>query len=58
MSDDFLDGQLRAVPLPAGLLARLRAIGQSSDEELDRLLRDVAVPSGLVARLQETPEDE
>ena len=52
-SDRWISAQLRQVPLPEGLLERLRAVAQQSDGELDALLSDVAVPDGLVARLRE-----
>jgi len=53
--DRWTDRQLRDVPLPEGLLVRLRRIAASSDEDLDALLRDVVVPEGLLARLKAVP---
>ena len=55
-NDSALDAQLRAVPVPESLIARLLEISSLSDEQLDLQLRDVAVPSGLTARLSEIPE--
>lgn len=49
--DAWLDAQLRDVPLPEGLLERLRGLASLSDEQLDAALRDVPVPSRLMARL-------
>jgi Ca-activated chloride channel family protein len=53
-----MNAQLRRVPLPEGLLERLRAIAQDSDEELDALLRDVPMPAGLTGRLKHIAADE
>ncbi len=50
-SDNWLDDQLRDVPLPAELLPRLREIATIGDREIDSLLRDVSLPSGLADRL-------
>ena len=46
------DAELRAVPMPAGLLSRLRQIAVADDEGLDEALRRVPVPEGLTDRLQ------
>jgi Ca-activated chloride channel family protein len=49
--DRWINAELRRIPLPEGLLERLRAIAQNSDEELDTVIRDVPVPAGLMGRL-------
>ncbi len=54
----WIDGELRRVPLPEGLLARLRQIAQSgADDELDAQLCAVDVPEGLLARLRSIVDD-
>lgn len=62
MSDDsshpWIDEELRRVPLPDGLLARLRAVGELTDQDIDALLRQVAVPAGLHETLCGVVEDE
>ena len=55
-NDSALDAQLRDVPVPENLIARLLDISSLTDEQLDLELRDVAVPSGMTARLSEIPE--
>ncbi|REK16584.1 MAG: VWA domain-containing protein [Planctomycetota bacterium] len=53
--DDWVDGQLRNVPVPPDLHARLSAIRPSqelTDEALDESLRAVPVPEGLGKRLR------
>jgi Ca-activated chloride channel family protein len=57
-SDHQLDARLAQVPLPDGLLDRLRAVAVPSDEEIDRQLCDVDLPWGLVARLNTAVEQE
>jgi Ca-activated chloride channel family protein len=57
-SDHLIDSQMRDVPLPAGLLARVRSVGPWSDEHLDKQLRSVAVPAGLVGHIQQQVADE
>ena len=52
-----LDSQLRDVPLPSGLLERLRAV-IVSDEALDAELQQVAVPVELVERVLDGVLDE
>jgi Ca-activated chloride channel family protein len=56
-SDAWLDAELRNVPLPPGLLGRLRQTAEEtvemSDEELDATLRDVPVPPQLRRRLDQ-----
>jgi Ca-activated chloride channel family protein len=49
--DQLIDRQLTAVPVPAGLVAQLRAIAAWTDDQLDAHVRDVPVPDGLVARI-------
>lgn len=67
-NDESLDAELRNVPVPPGLLERLRAIGQAAltsqadsaatstpaltDPQVDALLRDVPIPRRLVARIK------
>lgn len=50
--DAWLDTELREVPLPAGLLARLHKVAELSDAELDADLQAVAIPAGLAKRLK------
>lgn len=50
--DDWIDAQLRAVPVPEQLVERLRAGLWPSDEELDRRLRAVPIPLGLLHRVR------
>jgi Ca-activated chloride channel family protein len=47
----WIDEQLRGIPLPPGILARLREIAALGDAELDRALGDVPVPAGVLDRL-------
>ncbi|MEX2186574.1 MAG: VWA domain-containing protein [Pirellulales bacterium] len=55
----WIDGELRRVPLPDGLLARLRKIAASgADDELDEQLCAVGLPDGLLARLDAIVDDE
>ena len=53
-----LDAQLRDVPMPDGLLARLREVAAWSDDEIDRSLRVVPVSAEWVRRLKQVPADE
>ena len=53
-----LDAHLRDVPVPEGLLARLREVAAWSDGELDQALRAVPVSGELVRRLKQVPADE
>ena len=57
VSDHLLDAQLRDVPLPDGLVARLKASLAQSDEQVDAALRSVAIPTTVIARLREIPAD-
>ncbi len=57
-SDHLLDSQLRDVPLPDGLIARVRDLGSWSDEQLDEQLRRVSVRAGLVGDIQQRVADE
>lgn len=54
----WLDVELRNVPLPEGLLDRLREIAAGDDVQLDAALCDVRLPDGLLARLKAIPADE
>lgn len=56
--DNWIDEELRRVPLPEGLLARLRATGELTDEDLDESLQQVPLPPGLMARLHNVVEDD
>lgn len=53
-----IDDRLRDVPLPAGLLARLREAAGWNDQRLDAELRDISVPEDLVSRLRQSIADE
>ncbi|MEX0677516.1 MAG: VWA domain-containing protein [Pirellulales bacterium] len=50
--DEWMDAQLRNVPVPSDLHARLAAGRPPSDDELDALLRDVPVPPQLERHLR------
>jgi len=51
-SDAALEAELRAVPLPAGLLVRLRHAVLADDAGLDAAVREVPVPAGLLSSLR------
>ncbi|MEE3219280.1 MAG: hypothetical protein VX257_03405, partial [Planctomycetota bacterium] len=51
-SKDWMDDEIRRVPLPEQLLVKLRAIATSKDKDLDEALREIAVPPGLFDRLR------
>ena len=53
--DPNLDAQLRAVPLPEGLVERLRQTALADDDGLDAALREVPLPAGLLDRLRGIP---
>jgi Ca-activated chloride channel family protein len=53
----WIHAELRRVPLPEGLIERLRAIAGQGDEQLDAQLREVAVPPGLVGQLKLIVDD-
>ncbi|MEQ8787475.1 MAG: DUF3520 domain-containing protein [Pirellulaceae bacterium] len=53
-----IDARLRDVPLPEGLLDRLRGAIVPDDAEVDRRLRDVAAPVGLADRIVAMIDDE
>lgn len=58
-SNRWIDGELRRVPLPDGLLARLRRIAErGGDDELDEQLCAVDLPQGLLDRLSAIVDDE
>jgi len=46
------DAQLRAVPLPEGLLERLRRTALADDDGLDAAIRGVPLPAGFAQRLR------
>ncbi len=50
--EPWLDEELKNVPLPDGLLARLKQIGSGPEAQLDAALCDVVLPKGLRARLR------
>jgi Ca-activated chloride channel family protein len=55
----WIDGELRRVPVPDGLLARLRKIAENgADDALDEQIGAVELPDGLLARLALIPDDE
>lgn len=51
------DAELRAVPVPEGLLERLRRAALADDEGLDAAIREVSVPAGLLGRLRQPALD-
>ena len=53
----WLEEELRDVPVPEGLRARLKGIAAATDEELDIALRSVSLPVGLAAQLKSIPAD-
>lgn len=56
MSDETpnsIDRQLRDVPVPPGLLPRLRDIAALGDVEIDDRLRGIPIPDGMLDRLRE-----
>ncbi|MEX0867316.1 MAG: YfbK domain-containing protein [Pirellulales bacterium] len=55
--DDWVDEQLRRVPVPPELLAALRWIAVGSDAELDEALRAAPLPAGLLGRLKAVAYD-
>ena len=56
-SHRWLDQELREVPLPEGLIARLKEICAGDDNLLDAAICDVHVPEGLLAKLKSVPAD-
>ena len=50
--DVWLDTELAGVPVPVGMLERLRHIPLASDEQLDAAVRDLPVPRELDIRLR------
>ncbi len=48
----WIDAQLRGVPVPDGLVKRLREVALADDAGLDDALRGVPLPSGLPERLR------
>ncbi|MCI0356996.1 MAG: VWA domain-containing protein [Planctomycetaceae bacterium] len=56
-SDNSIDARLRDVPVPPGLVDRLKASLSPSDDELDEWLRRVAVPETLTLQLRDVPDD-
>ncbi len=56
-SDAWLDAQLRNVPLPDGLVARLERVVAAEDEQIDAALRNVRLPALLLWRLRRIVEE-
>ncbi len=54
-SDAWLDAQLQEVPLPEGLLDRLRQVALWEEDALDAAIRDVPIPEGLLHQLYRLP---
>lgn len=55
----WIDGELRRVRVPDGLLARLRKIAENgADDALDEQIAAVDLPDGLLARLSSIVDDE
>ena len=55
--DAWLERQMREVPLPPGLVARLKEIASGDDALLDEALREVSIPLSLVSRLHAIPQE-
>ena len=56
--DPQLDAQLRDVPLPGGMIERLKSSLAPSEAEVEQWLLQVEVPAELLAQLGEIPADE
>jgi len=56
-SKGWFEAELRNVPLPDDLSARLKGIAAASDETIDATLREVPLPAGLLAQLKSVPAD-
>jgi hypothetical protein len=56
-SKGWFESELRNVPLPEDLAARLKGIAAANDETIDATLREVAIPAGLMASLKSVPAD-
>lgn len=54
----WIDAQLREIPVPDGLVRRLRKIALADDLALDDELRGVAMPPGLAGRLRMVVADD
>ena len=52
-ADARQDAELRAVPVPQGILQRLRRTALVDDGRLDEAIRDLPVPAGLLERLRQ-----
>jgi Mg-chelatase subunit ChlD len=57
LPDSKLDAELREVPLPEDLLARLRTTSMPDDGEIDRALRETALPNEFLRRLRTRVDD-
>jgi hypothetical protein len=55
--DSQLDHALRDVPVPAGMIDRLRRMADWPDDELELALQDIGAPGLLAARLKAIPAD-
>jgi Ca-activated chloride channel family protein len=56
--DLWINRQLRSVPLPGGLLRRIKELALGTDDELDAELRQVSVPNSLLSGLKRLPSQE
>ncbi len=52
------DERLRGLPLPEGMIARLKQVAVASDADLDAALRDVTLPTGVLSRLKDITLDD
>lgn len=50
---EWLDSELRRIPLPQGMIDRLRALATMTDSSLDAELRSIPLPAGMILRLQQ-----
>ena len=57
-SDNQLDAELKNVPVPDGLLGRLREVADWDDARVDAALCDVNLPAAMIDRLHEAMGDE
>lgn len=56
-SKSWFEAELRNVPLPEDLAARLKGIAAANDETIDATLREVMIPAGLMTSLKSVPAD-
>ena len=55
--DAWLDNRLRDVPVPGGMLARLRDVRNWDDQHVDTALSEVPIPAGFRDRLRSATEE-